>query len=62
MNSGNCLDDYTLENISRSNEDRREMTIFFIDFLFPYALDIILGIIYDDELLIAQSFFNELPP
>ena len=62
MNSEKCLNDDEIPNVRLSHEDDREITIFFIDFLFPYVSDIISRIIYNDNLAITQSFFSDLSP
>ncbi len=62
MNNENYLKDNEIPNFRKHNDDDREMTIFFLDFLFPYVLDVISGIIYNDSLTMTQSFFSDLAP
>ena len=62
MNCEKCLNDDEISNARKYHEDDREMTIFFIDFLFPYVSDIISRIIYNDNIAITQSFFSDLGP
>ena len=62
MNSEKCLNDDEIPNLRISHEDDREITIFFIDFLFQYVSDIISRMIYIDNIANTQSFFSDLSP
>ena len=60
MNSGNCINEKEFSNQIKSNENRNNINIFFLEGLFPYIVDIFSKIIYDDNLLITRTFFSEL--
>ena len=60
MNSGNCINEKEFSNQIKSNENRKNINIFFLEGLFPYIVDIFSKIIYDDNLLITRRFFSEL--
>ena len=60
MNKGNAIDENEYSNQIKSNENRNNINIFYLEGLFPYIVDIFSKIIYNDNLLITRAFFSEL--